>query len=169
MYRSSQYGSVVTNPTNIHEDIRVQSLASLSGLRIQGCLSSCVGGRGSSDRALLWLWCRPAVAALIRSLAWELPYVAGVALKSKQQQQKKKKLYKVVYVFITFFFWLFKDTPLAYGPSRLGVESELWLPAYTTATAMQSNSRLKEWQRNTTCDLGSEIHTHTRTHTYIWL
>ena len=25
------------------------------------------------DPALLWLWCRPAAAALIRLLAWELP------------------------------------------------------------------------------------------------
>jgi len=31
------------------------------------------------DPALLWLWCRLAAATLIRSLAWELPYAAGVA------------------------------------------------------------------------------------------
>ena len=39
------------------------------------------------DPALLWLWCRPAAAAPIGPLAWELPYAAGVALKS---QEKKK-------------------------------------------------------------------------------
>ena len=33
---------------------------------------------------LLWLWRRPAAAALIRPLAWKLPYVTGVALKSKK-------------------------------------------------------------------------------------
>ena len=37
---------------------------------------------------LLWLWCRPAAAAPIRPLAWELPYTTGAALKS---QKKKKK------------------------------------------------------------------------------
>ena len=42
-----------------------------------------VGHRHSSDLALLWLWCRPAAAALIQLLAWELPYAAGMALKSK--------------------------------------------------------------------------------------
>ena len=39
------------------------------------------------DPMLLSLWCRLAAVALIRSLAWELPYAAGVAIKSK----KKKK------------------------------------------------------------------------------
>ena len=31
-----------------------------------------------TDPAWLWLWCRPAAAALIRPLAWEPPYAAGV-------------------------------------------------------------------------------------------
>ena len=41
---------------------------------------------------LLWLWCRPAVAALIgaRFLAWELPYAADAAL--KRQKEKKKRI-----------------------------------------------------------------------------
>ena len=34
------------------------------------------------DLALLWLWHRPAAAAPIRSLAWELPYATGVALEN---------------------------------------------------------------------------------------
>ena len=29
---------------------------------------------------LLWLWHKPAAAALFRPLAWELPYAAGTAL-----------------------------------------------------------------------------------------
>ena len=37
--------------------------------------------RHSSDLALLWLWRRPAVVALIRPLAWELPCAVGTALK----------------------------------------------------------------------------------------
>ena len=32
---------------------------------------------------MLWLGCRPAAVALIRPLAWELPYAARVALKRK--------------------------------------------------------------------------------------
>ena len=49
-----------------------------------GVAMSCgVGHRLSSDLVLLWLWCRLAVEAPIRSLSWELPYATGVALKKK--------------------------------------------------------------------------------------
>ena len=41
--------------------------------------------------ALLWLWRRPAAAAQIQSLAWELPYAVGMALKSLKKQKNKKK------------------------------------------------------------------------------
>ena len=54
-----------------------------------------VDGRYSSDLALLWLWCRLAAAAVIRPLAWELPYAAGAALK-----RKKKKNYDLVIVYL---------------------------------------------------------------------
>ena len=43
-------------------------------------------GRRSSDLAWLWLWLRPAAAAMIQRLAWELPCAKG-AVGSK----KKKK------------------------------------------------------------------------------
>ena len=69
--RSSCHGSVVMNPTSIHEDA-----SSIPGL------SQCV-----TDSALLWLWCRPAAVALIQPLAWEHPYAMGAALK----RQKKKR------------------------------------------------------------------------------
>ena len=46
-------------------------------------MCSCVRHRHGSDPALLWLWYRLAAAALIRPLAWELPYATGVALKKK--------------------------------------------------------------------------------------
>ena len=36
--------------------------------------------------ALLWLWRRPVVVALIRPLAWEPPYAEGMALKSKKKE-----------------------------------------------------------------------------------
>ena len=64
----------------------VQSLASLDGLRILAAVSCGVGCRGSSDLALLWLWCRRAAVARIGPLAWEHPYAVGVALKSKKQK-----------------------------------------------------------------------------------
>ena len=53
----------------------VWSLVSLSGLRIQHCHE--------------W-WCRPAAVAPIWPLALELPYAAGVALKSKKKKERKK-------------------------------------------------------------------------------
>ena len=43
--------------------------------------------RPGTDPELLWLWRRPAAAAAIRPLAWELPYATGVALKSKKKKR----------------------------------------------------------------------------------
>ena len=54
-------------------------------------MSCGVGHRCSSDLALLWLWCRLAAIAPIRSLAWEFPHVAGMALKRSKKKKKKKK------------------------------------------------------------------------------
>ena len=62
--------------------LQVQSLASLSGLRIQRCPELWYSCRRSSDPALLWLWCRPAAVVLTGPLAWEPPYAASAALKS---------------------------------------------------------------------------------------
>ena len=53
-------------------------------------MSCGVGGRHSSDPALLWMWCRPMATALIGPLDWEPTYAVGVAIKKK----KKKKLRK---------------------------------------------------------------------------
>ena len=72
--------------------LRVRSLASLSGLRIQRCrelwcrlqmrLGSCIAV------ALAWA----VAAAPIRPLAWEPPYAAGAAQEmAKRQKQKTKK------------------------------------------------------------------------------
>ena len=54
-------------------------------------MSCGVGHRHSVDLLLLWLWCRPAAAALIRPLAWELPYTMGVALKKDKKREKKER------------------------------------------------------------------------------
>ena len=37
------------------------------------------------------LWRRLAAVAPIRALAWELPYAAGVALRSKKKKKEKEK------------------------------------------------------------------------------
>ena len=40
---------------------------------------------------LLWLWCRPAAAALIRSFTWEHPYAADMAVKKEKRKGRKRK------------------------------------------------------------------------------
>ena len=57
----------VKSPTSIQVSKRmwVQSLVFLSGLRISIVMSYGIGHRHTSDLALLWLWLRLAVAALI--------------------------------------------------------------------------------------------------------
>ena len=52
---------------------------------------SCGVGLRSLDLALLWLWHRPAAAAPILPLAWELPYAVGGAPKSEKKKQKQKQ------------------------------------------------------------------------------
>ena len=61
-------------------------------------MSCGVGHRGGSDLALLWLWHRLVPAAPIGPLAWEPPYAAGVALKSKKQKQKQKQKASIPHV-----------------------------------------------------------------------
>ena len=62
----------------------IQSLALLSGLRIQHCHELlCRCPKHSSDLASLWLWCRPAAAAPNRPLAWEPPYPMTEGQKKK--------------------------------------------------------------------------------------
>ena len=72
-------------------------------------MSCGVRHRRSSGPALLWLWCRLVATALIRSLAWEPPYVAGVALKRQKKKKKKKKKKKL---FLSFLGLEFSFLPL---------------------------------------------------------
>ena len=67
----------------------VQSLASLSGLRIWHYCVMGMGHRSSLDPGLLWLWFRPGAVALIQPLAWELPCAALAALRKKERKKEK--------------------------------------------------------------------------------
>ena len=71
----------LTNLTRNHEVV-----GSIPGLAqwvedLALSMSCGVGHRCGSDLVLLWLWCRPAAAALIPPLAWEPPYAVGATLK----------------------------------------------------------------------------------------
>jgi len=48
---------------------------------------------------LLWLWCRPAGAAPIRPLAWELPYTTNADLKRKKKNQQTRIIFAYLYLF----------------------------------------------------------------------
>jgi len=45
----------------------------------------------AKDPPLLWLWCRPAAAAPIQPLAWEIPYVIGIAKERKRERERGEK------------------------------------------------------------------------------
>ena len=61
--------------------MQVQSLASISGLRIGRCCE---------------LWCRLVATAPIRPLAWEPPYATGVALRQKDKNKQTNKQKKTL-------------------------------------------------------------------------
>ena len=72
--------------------LQVQSLASLTGLRIWRCNEL----QGRSQMRLRYsvavaLGVGMAAATPIQSLAWELPYAADLALKRKKRKRKKKE------------------------------------------------------------------------------
>ena len=121
--RSSRCGSVVRNPTNIHETRTwVRSLALFSGLRIHLAVSCGVGHRHSS--ALLWLWCRPAAVALVRPLAWELPYASGGAPKNNNKKTHTTN-----------------NTELKYLINKL----DFFLPSFYIVSTLESTSFEKLW------------------------
>ena len=72
----------------------LRSLASLSELRIWHCLELWCRSLTSSDLALLWLWHRPAAAALIQPLAWEPPYAVSAAIKKAKKEKDEIQMFK---------------------------------------------------------------------------
>ena len=69
----------------------IQSLALLSGLRIQGSCELWCRSQRKLGSVLLWLWCGLAAAAQTRTLVCELPYAAGAALKRPKPKPKQKQ------------------------------------------------------------------------------
>ena len=51
-------------------------------------MSCGVGQRCGLDPMLLWLWRRLAATALIKPLAWELPYAMDAALEKTKNKKK---------------------------------------------------------------------------------
>ena len=68
--------------------MQVQSLASLSGLRIRHCCELWYRLQTRLGSVLLWLWYRQAAAAPIQPLAWEPPCAVGAVLKSQKKKEK---------------------------------------------------------------------------------
>ena len=66
-------------------------------------MSCGVGRRRDLDPALLWLWRRPGTTALIRLLAWELPYATGAALEKTKRPQKKGSRAQSIHVSFSTF------------------------------------------------------------------
>ena len=99
-----------------------QSLALLSGLRIQCSVSYGVGHRFGSDLALLWLWYRPAVAAPIWPLAQELPYAAG-------KKKDSRNLWGKASVLLAYRCELFEEMQIKcfiYWLSEQGIICSIW-------------------------------------------
>ena len=52
-------------------------------------MSCGVGPRCGLDLALLWMWHRLAVVAVIQPLVWELQYAAGATLKRRKEGRRE--------------------------------------------------------------------------------
>ena len=72
--------------TRIHEDAGLVPGLAQWDKRSSTAVSCGVGCRRGPDPEFLWLWCRPAAAALIQPLVWERPYAPGAALKRPKKK-----------------------------------------------------------------------------------
>ena len=63
----------------------------------------------------MWLWHRPAAVALILSLAWEPPYAAGMALKSKNRNKQKRYTVRLLIEELSFLISASKVINFPFG------------------------------------------------------
>ena len=59
-------------------------------------MSCAVGPSQGSDLLLLWLWLWRATTALIKTLAWETTYAAGVLKRPKKKKKIIKKTFQLM-------------------------------------------------------------------------
>ena len=85
----------LTHLTRNHE-LRVRSLALLSGLRLWCCHELWYRSQRGSDLALLWLWHRLAATALIRPLAKERERISQKSKKLKEYSNTKPILKEIL-------------------------------------------------------------------------
>ena len=71
---------------------------------------------------MLCLWCRLAAVALLRPLAWELPYATGATLKKKKKKKRKRKqILKAGFGgWVVYMFKKHRDYVLDWGKESVG-------------------------------------------------
>ena len=135
--RSYSRGSSETNLTSNHEDT-----SSIPGLT-----------QWDKDPALLWLWCRLGAVALIRPLAWELPYAVGASLK---RQKKKKKERKREVVLLSPYPSLYPQMQLVQVELSIFDDKRASPPkSHRTCSLLHRATRI--WQRRGRCSLWRKV------------
>ena len=131
------------NLTRNHEDG-----GSIPGLAQWGkdlAVSCSIGHRHGSDLTLLWLWCRLVAVAPIQPLAWEPPFAACAALKSKK---KKKKISaapsylrsKGPLAATSLLFLSSSTAPATLSPQPEACRSQVWCPGRTSGSQIHQKS-----------------------------
>ena len=88
---SSYCGSVVMNPTSMHEDLGSIPVLTQWAKDLELLSGAADGSRCGSDLVWLWLWRSLVATALLRPLAWEPPYAEDVPCPPAKKKKKKKK------------------------------------------------------------------------------
>ena len=99
-------------------------------------MSCGVSRRCGLDPAWLWLWCRPAAAALIQPVAWELPHAVSEALKTKNKKQQ-----------------LTEGTQFVFGLSSFPKNSYvIWVKSSFSNLEVERKTHFLDWLAAEACD-----------------